>query len=298
MNYIEENENVISFFYENEQLSLIDFLLSKDISSRLIRKLYKNKGIYLNDNIYRKGSDAKNGDRIVLVMEDEKPDALPEEMDFEIVYEDYDLLIINKEPFMVVHPTKSHQSNTLSNGIVNYFNKNNIRKKVRFVNRLDMNTSGILIVAKNPFAHQQLAIQFEKNLVRKKYKAIVEGTVTKDRETLDMPIGREEEKSIKKIVTENGQNALTIYSVLNRLENMTLLDVEIPTGRSHQIRVHLSHIGHPILGDTLYGNESQLINRQALHSHYIGLNHPRTKKPMEFITDLPKDMKKIIEQPN
>lgn len=297
MNYIEENENIIGFLYDNEELNVIDFLYSKDVSSRLIRKLYKNKQIYLNNKLYRKGSDAENGDRIILVMEDEKPDACPEEMDLEIVYEDYDLLIINKEPFMVVHPTKSHQSNTLSNGIADYFNKNNIRKKIRFVNRLDMNTSGILIVAKNPYAHQQLAIQFENNLVRKKYKAIVEGSVTKNNDTLDMPIGREEEESVKKKVTSDGQNSLTLYTVLDRFQGMTLLDVEIPTGRSHQIRVHLSHIGHPILGDTLYGKESQLINRQALHSYYIGLNHPRTKMPIEFIADMPKDMKEILEQP-
>lgn len=198
---------------------------------------------------------------------------------------------------MVVHPTKSHQSNTLSNGIAYYFNQNNIKKKIRFVNRLDMNTSGILIVAKNPFAHQQLALQFEENLVKKKYKTIVDGVVSKDRQVIDLPIGREEDKSIRKTVTKDGQSAITKYIVLNRLENMTLLDVEIPTGRSHQIRVHLSHLGHPILGDSLYGRESSLIDRQALHSYYIGLKHPRTKEAIEFFADLPKDMKNIVEQP-
>lgn len=298
MNYIEENESIISFICDNDQLSVFDFLFSKDISSRLVRKLYKRNGIYINKNIYKKTCPVKKGDRIVLVLEDEKPDAIAENVDFEIIYEDNDLLIINKEPFMVVHPTKSHQSKTLSNGIANYFIKNNIRKKIRFVNRLDMNTSGILIVAKNPFAHQQIALQLERNSVRKKYKAIVEGLVNKDEDRLDMPIGREGDKSIRKIVTENGQSALTLYKVLNRFKNMTLLDLEIPTGRSHQIRVHLNHIGHPILGDTLYGRESPLINRQALHSHYIEIVHPRSKKKIDFIAELPRDMKKILEQPN
>lgn len=298
MNNFEENESIIAFNYNNEDLDVVDFLFSKDISSRLFRKLYRNKRIYLNNNLYRKGIEAKNGDIIYLLLEDEIPDAVPEDIDFEILYEDFDILIINKEPFMVVHPTKSHQNNTLSNGIAYYFNKNNIKKKIRFVNRLDMNTSGILIVAKNPFAHQQMSLQFEKNLVKKKYKAIVEGMVKDDEGTLDMPIGREEEKSIRKMVTEKGLTAITKYSVINRFDNMTLLEVEIPTGRSHQIRVHLSHIGHPILGDTLYGKESPLINRQALHSYYIGIDHPRTKKPMEFFANLPKDMKNIEEQPN
>lgn len=298
MNYFQENESIIAFTYKNENLDVMDYLSSMDISSRLLRKLYKNKTIYLNEKIYRKGFPAKSGDKIYLVLEDEKPDATAEEIDFEIIYEDDDLLIINKEPFMVVHPTKSHQSHTLSNGIAYYFNKNNIKKKIRFVNRLDMNTSGILIVAKNPFAHQQLALQFENNLVKKKYKTIVEGIVLKDKEVIDLPIGREEDKSIRKTVTEDGQSAVTKYLVLNRLKDMTLLDVEITTGRSHQIRVHLSHIGHPILGDSLYGTESTLIDRQALHSYYIGLKHPRTKESIEFFADLPNDMKGIVEQPN
>lgn len=297
MNYFQENESIIEFIYENTELSVMDYLSSIDISSRLLRKLYKNKRIYLNDTIYRKGLDAKIGDRIYFLLEDEKPDAIPEDIDLDIIYEDCDLLIINKAPFMVVHPTKSHQNQTLSNGIAFYFNKNNIRKKIRFVNRLDMNTSGVLIVAKNPFAHQQLALQFEKNLVKKKYKTIVEGIVDKDSHVLNMPIGREEEKSIKKTVTKDGQSAITKYLVLKRLNTMTLLDVEIPTGRSHQIRVHLSHIGHPILGDSLYGSESTLIDRQALHSYYIGLKHPRSKVPIEFIADLPNDMKNMVEQP-
>lgn len=298
MNYFQENEGIIAFIYENEDLNVMEYLISKEISSRLLRKLYKNKRIYLNDRIYRKTMAAKIGDEIYLMLEDERPDAIPEEMEFDIIYEDDDLLIINKAPFMVVHPTKSHQNNTLSNGIAAYFNKNRIKKKIRFVNRLDMNTSGILIVAKNPFAHQQLALQFENNLVKKRYKTIVEGRVSKDKQVLDMPIGREEEKSIKKMVTESGQSAITKYSVINRFNNMSLLDVEIPTGRSHQIRVHLSHIGHPIVGDTLYGHESPRIDRQALHSYYIGLKHPRTKESIEFFADLPEDMKKIVEQPN
>lgn len=296
MNYFQENESIIEFIYENTDLNVMDYLSSLDISSRLLRKLYKNKRIYLNDSPYRKGLDAEKGDSIYFILEDEKPDASPEDIDLDIIYEDYDLLIINKAPFMVVHPTKSHQSGTISNAIAYYFNKSNIKKKIRFVNRLDMNTSGVLIVAKNPFAHQQLALQFEKNLVKKKYKTIVDGLLVKEKDVLNMPIGREEERSIKKAVSENGQSAITKYSVIERLKKMTLLDVEIPTGRSHQIRVHLSHIGHPIIGDSLYGSESSLIDRQALHSYYIGLKHPRSKAPIEFIADLPDDMKSIVEQ--
>lgn len=229
-------------------------------------------------------------------MEDEINNINPENIKLNIVYEDNDLLILNKEEDIVVHPTKSHQSNTLSNGIAYYFKEKNIKKKIRFVNRLDMDTTGILIVAKNPFAHQQMAIQFENNTVEKKYLALVEGIVKKEEEIIDEPIGREEDKSIRKIVTPKGQQALTKYKVKARLKEATLLEVQIFTGRSHQIRVHLNHIGHPIIGDTLYNKKSPYIKRQALHSYYLKLKHPRTKENIEFIAQLPKDMSLLIDQ--
>lgn len=227
-------------------------------------------------------------------MGDEDEDIIPEPMDLDIVYEDFDLLILNKKPNIVVHPTKSHQSNTLSNGISYYFLNKGIKKKIRLVNRLDMDTSGLLVVAKNSFAHQQMALQFENNTVEKKYLAIVKGIMEDDYGTIDLPIGREEEKSIRKIVMENGQNALTTYKVVERFREATLVEVKIHTGRSHQIRVHLNHIGHPIIGDILYDESSQYIKRQALHSYYLKALHPRTKEIIEFKTKLPEDIRQLI----
>lgn len=294
MNLFEENENIVIFKANRDGLDLEEFLSDNDISGRLFRRLYKGKQVYVNGKFKRKGLTLKSGDIVSIYMEDEEEHINPEKKDIDIVYEDFDLLILNKQPNIVVHPTKSHQENTLSNGISYYFKEKGIKKKIRFVNRLDMDTTGILIVAKNPFAHQQMALQFESNKVEKKYQAIVAGIVEKDEDYIDLPIGREEEKSIRKVVTEEGQESLTKYTVIDRYKDATILDVQIFTGRSHQIRVHLNHIGHPIIGDTLYNEESPYIKRQALHSYYLKVKHPRTKKDIEFIAPLPKDMVELI----
>ncbi|MGJ0846107.1 RluA family pseudouridine synthase [Tissierella praeacuta] len=295
MNLFEESENIIVFEVQEDRLDLEDFLSSKDISGRLFRKLYKAKQIYVDGKFKRKGLTLEKGAVVSIYMEDESENTKPEKMDINIVYEDFDFLILNKQPNIVVHPTKSHQENTLSNGISYYFKEKGIKKKIRFVNRLDMDTTGILIVAKNPFAHQQMALQFESHKVEKKYQAIVDGIVEKDENYINLPIGREEDKSIRKMVTEKGQDALTKYTVIERYKDATLLDVQIFTGRSHQIRVHLDHIGHPIIGDSLYNKESPYIDRQALHSYYLKVKHPRTKEAIEFIAPLPKDMEKLID---
>lgn len=296
MDLFRENEKIVNFQVKNSGLDIKRFLGQENLSSRLFRKLYRKKHIYVNGKFLRKGLELKEGDRVSIYMEDEVDNTIPEDINIDIVYEDCDLLILNKEPNMVVHLTRSHQTNTLSNGIANYFRKNNISRKIRFVNRLDMDTTGLLIVAKNPFAHQQMALQFEANEVDKKYLAIVAGVIKKDEDYIDLPIGREEEKSIRRIVTKEGQKSLSKYIVKERYEKNSLADVQIFTGRSHQIRVHLSHIGHSIVGDSLYGEESLDINRQALHSYYLKIKQPRTKEEIEIIAPLPRDMEKLINQ--
>lgn len=294
MNLFKESESVIIFKCNRNDLNLEEFLYIKDISGRLFRRLYKNKQIYTNGIFVRKSLKLKIGDIVSLYMEDEVESINPEPIDLDIVFEDNDLLILNKPPNIVVHPTKSHQTNTLSNGIANYFVQKNIKKKIRFVNRLDMDTTGILIVAKNPFAHQQMAIQFEDNTVIKRYLTVVSGNVKLNEDIIDDPIGREDDKSIKKVVSPNGQHSLTKYKVIEQYKNATLLEVQIFTGRSHQIRVHLEHIGHPIIGDVLYNKESPNIKRQALHSNYLSALHPRTKEEIEFYAPLPNDINNLI----
>lgn len=296
MNLLEENESQIVFPCKKSGLDIVTFLNKKNLSGRLFRKLYRSKNIYINGYVAQKRKILQRGDIVTIVMEDEINNIKPESMNFEIVYEDDDILVINKEASIVVHPTKSHQTATLSNGISHYFRSKGYKKKVRFVNRLDMDTTGLLIVAKNPYAHQQMAVQFENNQVHKKYYAIVEGLVEKDNDSLDFPIGREEERSIRKTVRPGGQNALTKYRVLERYKNASLLDIQIFTGRSHQIRVHLSHIGHPIIGDHLYNSKSDYIDRQSLHSYFLGIKGIRDKASIELKTQLPEDMKELIEK--
>lgn len=294
MNLFVESEDVIIFNSDTNDLNLEEFLSTKNISGRLFRRLYKEKKLYVNGKFQRKSLNLSKGDIVSLFMGDESEDIHPEPIDLNIVYEDFDLFILNKGPNIVVHPTKSHQTNTLSNGIAYYFLNKGIKKKIRFVNRLDMDTTGLLIVAKNSFAHQQMALQFENNTVEKKYLAITKGIMENDYGTIDLPIGREEERSIRKTVVDDGQDALTTYKVIERYKEATLVEVQIHTGRSHQIRVHLNHIGHPIIGDTLYDEASPYIGRQALHSYYLKAIQPRTKEIMEFRASLPEDMKQLI----
>ncbi len=289
-----DRENVINFVFDSSvELNLEQFLQREEVSNRLFRKLYLDKKILVNGRFQRKGIELDKGDIVSLLLDSEEENIEAFEMDLDIIYEDFDLLIINKDPNIVVHPTKSHQSKTLSNGIKYYFNKNDVHQKIRFVNRLDMDTSGIIIVAKNSFAHQQMSLQFENHTVEKKYLAIVKGILEKDSDTIDLPIGREEERSIKKLVTETGQEAITSYKVLERYKDASLLEVQIYTGRSHQIRVHMDYIGHPIIGDTLYSESSNQINRQALHSYYLKAKHPRTRNDIEFFASMPLDMQRL-----
>ncbi len=293
MKYFNESENIINFKLEGDKKSLEKFLKEERVSSRLFRRLYRYKNILVNGKHRRKDLPLKKDDIVTLVMEDEENNVSPEKMELDIVYEDFDLLILNKAENTVVHLTKSHDKGTLSNGITYYFQMKNIKRKIRFVNRLDMDTTGILIIAKNPFAHQQLALQFQDETVIKKYLAIVEGLVKDDEGIIDLPIAKID-GSIKKIVDESGQRAISKYKVKERFKDSSLLEVQIVTGRSHQIRVHLNHIGHPIIGDSLYNKESLNINRQALHSSFLELEHPRSRERIGFQAELPRDMKKLI----
>ena len=294
MDLLKESDKVILFNVEKSGDSLGEFLSKHQVSRRLFRKLYKEKNIYVNGEFRRKDEILEKGDLVSIVIVDEEDDTIPEPIPLNIIYEDMDLLVLDKQPYMVVHPTKGHQTNTIANGISYYFKSKGINRRIRFVNRLDMNTSGILIVAKSSFAHQQMALQFENNQVEKRYMAVVAGVVEKDEDIINLPLGREEERSIIKTVTKDGKDAITKYRVLERFKDASLLDVQIFTGRSHQIRVHLNHIGHPIIGDTLYYKSSEYIERQALHSYYLKAKLPRSREEIEFKASLPQDMERLI----
>lgn len=292
---MKESENVIIFDIQESGLTIEEALRQNyGISGRLFRRLQKEKQLYLNGKATKGNVLVKKGDKIAMLMDNEVETSIPVDIPLDIIHEDYDLLILNKQPNIVVHPTKSHQDDTIANGVAYYFNSKKINKKVRFINRLDMGTSGILVIAKNSFTHQQMSKQMEEGIIEKKYLAIVDGIVEKDEDIINLPIGKEEDEPMIRSVMESGQNAITKYKVIKRLNKATLLEVEIETGRTHQIRVHMKHIGHPIVGDHLYNEPSELINRQALHAYSFKFIHPRTGEHKEIKANMPSDMEALL----
>ncbi|WP_242837236.1 RluA family pseudouridine synthase [Alkaliphilus transvaalensis] len=262
-----------------------------DFSSRLLTKLKHEKMVFLNNEYVKYHEEVKEGDYIKVLMKEEPNQFLPQEIPFEVVYEDVDVIVINKRPGIVSHPTKSHPNYTIANAATYYLHKQGLEYRIRFVNRLDMDTSGLLVIAKNPYAHHVLSEQMQADKVEKRYITFVEGVVDKDEETIDAPIYRPTEDSIKRVVDVRGQQSITKYKVLERYHNASMLEVELLTGRTHQIRVHMNHIGHPIIGDTLYGDpEGKLIDRQALHAAFLKFYQPRYRHGVEVRAPLPEDL--------
>lgn len=267
------------------------------ISENSLLKLKKNKKVTINNEAINFGAVLKKGDVVKIYLSEQASDFEPQNLDLEVVYEDYDVLIINKNAFYVVHPTKSHKSNTIANGVTYYLESKNESIHVRFINRLDMNTSGLVIVAKNTFSHQQIGLDMKNELVIKKYIAVVHGVVKNEMGLIDEPIYRDTKTSIKSIIDEKGLPSQTKYQVVSRLKNATVLELELLTGRTHQIRLHLAHIGHGIIGDELYGYpDASLIHRQALHAYLLEFKQPRTKKNIKVTTVIPDDMEKLIKK--
>jgi len=294
----DQTYNLISYINEDDNLTLKEVLLDKlNFSVRYVSKLKRFKTVNVNKNFKKLDKKVKKGDLIEVSIQEDMANFKPQNLNLDIVYDDFDLIVVNKPPFMVVHPTKSHFENTMANGVTDYIVKKGEGVKIRFVNRLDMNTSGLVIVAKNPFAQHVLSSEMKEEGFDKKYITVVKGVVEKDQGTIDEPIYRPTDDSVKRVVDSRGQESITHYKVIERLKDATVLEVKLETGRTHQIRVHMSHIGHPIIGDELYGSlDEDLINRQALHAYSLKFKQPRTKEVLEFETDIPRDMKELIEK--
>ena len=271
--------------------------LNYRFSSRFKTKIKYQKLIDLNGTPTPGYIKPEVGDIIGVRLPEESNDFPAEDIPLDVIYEDDDLLIINKQPGIIVHPTKGHPEHTIANGLMKYMADTDQNFKIRFANRIDMDTSGIIVVAKNANAQNELASQMRRGTVKKKYIALVEGIVAEDHFEIDLPIGRPDPISIQRTVMyEGGKDALTEVDVLERYEAHTLVEVTLHTGRTHQIRVHLSHIGHPIAGDALYGGSDELIGRQALHAHYIEFDHPFTHDRVNFEAEMLQDMKDAIDK--
>lgn len=275
-------------FRADKNIKINDYLKERGVSSRLIRKSIKSEKIYLSGKLIKKNKKLKLNDIISLRFEDEEPNGKVEKKSLDILYEDDDLILINKEPFMVTHTAKDDSDGTLLNYLLGYFDENNIRRKVRFVNRLDRDTSGIVVACKNSFAQDKISSDF-RDKVEKKYLAICSGIFKEKEGIIDAPIATSEDNIRREVNYVIGKKSITSYKVLEEYDNMSLVMLTLYTGRTHQIRVHLSHHGHPIIGDSLYGEKSDLINRQALHAYSIKLNLPRNDKGIEIFAKVPKD---------
>lgn len=291
---------------QDEDKRIDSFLNSslEDISRSRIQKLIEDNEILVNNKPINKNYKLKENDTILINIEEPKEiNILPENIHLNIVYEDNDIILINKPQNMVVHPANGHYSGTLVNALM-YHCKDNLSgingvMRPGIVHRIDKDTSGILIVAKNDKAHQSLASQLENHSMTRVYYAIVYNNLKNDTGTIDAPIGRHPIDRKKMAVTDkNGKRAVTHYEVLKRFKKYTFIKLKLETGRTHQIRVHMSYIGNPLLGDTVYGKEKQPFKLlgQVLHAKVLGFIHPITNEYMEFETELPQYFKELLNK--
>ncbi len=281
--------------FNNTKLS--DYLKTEaGLSTRIIRKSLKEQRVLVNGDVKRARYNLLENDEIVIKMNtEETQDISAENIPIDVVYEDEDILVVNKPPFMVVHPTRSHQTGTLSNAVTYYFRSRGENTIIRLVNRLDRDTSGLVIIAKSQYAHMAMAKKMQNNEIEKSYIAVVKGELIGE-DTINKPIGRPSQDSLKRCVMEDGQSAITHYKSLLHSKDMSKVEVKLETGRCHQIRVHMESLNHPIIGDTLYGSESELIQRQALHAYKLKFNTIRDNTPLEIIAKLPSDLENLINE--
>ena len=270
-----------------------------DISTRLKNRLIKNKLVLLNGSFVDTRTIVYSGDVITVVLnyEEDNSNIVPKEMDLDIIYEDSHLLAINKPAGIAVHPSILHYNDSLANGIRYYFDKIGLKKKIRAVNRIDLNTSGIVLFAKNEYIQECLIKQMASGIFKKSYLCVANGIFTNKNGVINAPIARKDNSIIERFISPHGQVAITHFKVLKEFTNYSLVECNLETGRTHQIRVHLSHIGHPLLGDDLYNSNSDkmnLINRQALHSYKMEFIHPMNKNKVVLEANLPHDLKKIL----
>lgn len=286
---------------EETQTRIDSYLATKlDISRSKIQKLIKEGKVLVNDKLISANYLVKLNDQIQVNDElNYEISVEPENIPLDIVYEDDDLLVINKASGMVVHPAPGHYTNTLVNALLYRFNiTSGDKMRPGIVHRLDKDTSGLMLVAKNEETHEKLSKMIGNKEVERRYLAITTGVIKTDTGTIDAPIGRDQRNRLKMQVTDvNAKEAITHFKVLKRYKANTLIECILETGRTHQIRVHMSHIGHGIIGDELYGYvDESLINRQALHAYSLSFNQPRTKENLEFKAELPNDIKNLIEK--
>ncbi|MDA1809503.1 RluA family pseudouridine synthase [Bacillus cereus] len=277
---------------KNERIDKFVAGINNEWSRTQVQQWIKDDVVTVNGKAVKGNYKVRENDEItVTIPEPEELDIQPEDMNLEIYYEDADVLVVNKPRGMVVHPAPGHTSGTLVNGLMHHCTDlSGINGVMRpgIVHRIDKDTSGLLMVAKNDMAHESLVNQLVAKTVTRRYKAIVHGVIPHDKGTIDAPIARDKKERQSMTVDENGKHAVTHFQVLERFKDFTLVECRLETGRTHQIRVHMKYIGYPLVGDPKYGPKKTLdMNGQALHAGILGFDHPRTGEYIQFEAPIP-----------
>jgi 23S rRNA pseudouridine1911/1915/1917 synthase len=288
---------------ENDETDRIDRFLAlkiESLSRSTIKKLLLEGKILVNQTQVKASYILRFGDLIeVMDVDFSETEIVPTKMDLDIVYEDEDVLVVNKPSGMVVHPAPGHYQDTLVNGLLWHIkNLSDVNGEMRpgIVHRIDKDTSGLLMVAKNNYAHDILAKELQEKLTKREYIALVEGIIVNKRGKINAPIGRDKNNRLKMAVTASGKEAITNFEVLETYEDKTLIKCILETGRTHQIRVHMQYINHPLVNDYVYGNAKPNDFGQFLHAESLGFTHPKTKEWLEFTSPLPEEFKSYLEK--
>ena len=284
---------------QSEEIRLDNFLTNTIEESRSqITKMIKAGEVLVNGKKVKAGFLVKAGDEVTVNHKELSSDIVPEKMALDIVYEDDDVIVVNKANGVVVHPGAGNYQHTLVNGLLYHTNLSNVGENTRpgIVHRIDAYTTGLLMVAKNNKAHEKLAKQLEEKTITRKYIALVWGVIPNDTGLIDAPIGRSPNDRKKMAIRVDGKKAITHFKVIKRYKEATLIELKLETGRTHQIRVHMAYIGHPVVNDSVYGRRKVIDNSgQCLHAFMLGFEHPTTGQYMEFASDLPDCFTNILE---
>ncbi|WP_210363753.1 RluA family pseudouridine synthase [Bacillus sp. REN3] len=298
---MERMEHIISEEQAGDRIDKVVSALDPEWSRTQVQQWIKGGSVLVNGLPVKTNHKCGTGDRLEIMIPDpEELDVIPEEMDLDIYFEDQDVLVVNKPKGMVVHPAPGHMSGTLVNGLMAHCKDlSGINGVLRpgIVHRIDKDTSGLLMVAKNDLAHECLVNQLVEKTVTRKYKALVHGNIPHDFGTIDAPLGRDVKDRQSMTVVDNGKHAITHFNVLERYNDFTFVECQLETGRTHQIRVHMKYIGYPLAGDPKYGPKKTLdIGGQALHAGLLGFDHPRTGEYLEFEAPLPSYFEQLLDK--
>lgn len=298
---METMEHIILEEQKGDRIDKVLSGLDEEWSRTQVQQWIKEGHILVNGQTVKTNYKCSLNDQIEITIPDpEELDVIPEELNLEIYYEDKDVLVVNKPRGMVVHPAPGHLTGTLVNGLMAHCKDlSGINGVLRpgIVHRIDKDTTGLLMVAKNDMAHESLVNQLVEKTVTRKYMAIVHGVIPHDFGTIDAPLGRDTKDRQSMTVVDNGKHAVTHFHVIERFKDFTFVECQLETGRTHQIRVHMKYIGYPLAGDPKYGPKKTLdIDGQALHAGVLGFIHPRTGEYLEFEAPLPDDIERLLAQ--